>query len=623
MLKNLGISTKVHVLGGGLVLLLAVGGATGVLTLRHAAGLFSDYRAQAEQEMLIAGLAEDFLELRVAERRYLDAPGPARADGIRATLEDILAISGDDPRLRDAATRDGVMAAQTRARAYADTFERAVRADPPRREGIIRDELTPLGEDAAEGLVALHGTALDRLAGQGTASLQEMERIQIAILVATLVGVLAGLGFALWMAGALSHPVVRLRESVARVAGRDARFTIPDTERRDEVGQIARELSSFREGLARADREARERRIADEAAREQEEARHQRDATMTRTLRGVLHKLAEGDLTVRLPALDAGTVPEEYGAIRGDFNQAVARVDEVISDLRDSARAVQNGADEIRHSAETLSGRTESQASTLEEFAAALDELTTSVKSSADHVAEAEKTVSENREQAERAGEVVREAVSAMNEIATSSEQITRIIGVIDDIAFQTNLLALNAGVEAARAGEAGKGFAVVASEVRTLAQRASESAREIKQLISASSDKVDQGVDLVGRTGTALEAIVDRVKRVSDLVSDVARSAGEQAASLGEINDGINQFDKATQQDAAQVEETSAASTSMEAEARRLLDHVGKFRTGRAGTSARTTPAGAPARESRADGAAPRSTRAPAAASAGKMPAG
>jgi methyl-accepting chemotaxis protein len=241
---------------------------------------------------------------------------------------------------------------------------------------------------------------------------------------------------------------------------------------------------------------------------------------------------------------------------------------------------VETNANDLADMSMKMSQRAEVQAATLEESAAALEELSESVRSAARRAQEADDKVIEGRRRAELGGEVMGRAMDAMSSIAKSSEQITRIIGVIDDIAFQTNLLALNAGVEAARAGEAGKGFSVVASEVRALAQRSTEAAKEIKTLISGSTKQVECGVGFVGGAGTALASIVQRVTHISDLVRNMATGTTEQAVGLGEINIGVNQLDHVTQQNAAMVEEATAASHTLKFDASSLQDLVRNFRT-------------------------------------------
>ncbi|MEL6840688.1 MAG: methyl-accepting chemotaxis protein, partial [Pseudomonadota bacterium] len=241
-------------------------------------------------------------------------------------------------------------------------------------------------------------------------------------------------------------------------------------------------------------------------------------------------------------------------------------------------RIMQQEAEDIGRQSGELSQRTETQAATLEETAAALDELTGNVKTAAEGAKEVETIVHQTRSEADESGEIVKETVTAMSEIESSSRQISTIISVIDDIAFQTNLLALNAGVEAARAGEAGRGFAVVASEVRELAQRSSEAAQQIKDLISGSSEQVARGVKLVDETGAALTAITERVANISTLMSEMANGATEQSRGLAEINLGVGQLDKVTQQNASMVESADVASQTLRQQAAALNKTVSAF---------------------------------------------
>ncbi len=297
-----------------------------------------------------------------------------------------------------------------------------------------------------------------------------------------------------------------------------------------------------------------------------------------------LSQLAEGDLEQRItvaliPSLDK---------LRVDFNGAISKLQGTMVSVTANAASMQNGGAEISHAADDLSRRTEQQAASLEETAAALDQITATVRRTAEGAHEASDVVRAATEDAEHSGEIVRKAVEAMSAIEKSSSQIGQIIGVIDEIAFQTNLLALNAGVEAARAGDAGRGFAVVASEVRALAQRSADAAKEIKALISASSQQVTTGVGLVGETGASLGRIVKQVAQINTLVTDIAASAQEQASGLAQVNTAVNQMDQVTQQNAAMVEQSTAASHSLARDAEELAHIVAQFKVGAAQAGAR-----------------------------------
>jgi len=291
-------------------------------------------------------------------------------------------------------------------------------------------------------------------------------------------------------------------------------------------------------------------------------------------LAGKLKALAEGNLASRLDT----PFPADYEALRQDFNRAIEMLGRTMQGIANNAGAVRAGAQEITQASDDLARRTENQAASLEQTASALDGITSTVQKTAEGAKAAREIVTAAKNGAAHSGEVVRRAVEAMGRIEDSSRQIGNIIGVIDEIAFQTNLLALNAGVEAARAGDAGRGFAVVATEVRALAQRSADAAREIKSLISASTEQVDFGVKLVGETGAALEEIAAQVAKLNSLVAQIAAGAQEQATGLREVNVAINQMDQVTQQNAAMVEQATAASHGLAGEAKELARLVGQF---------------------------------------------
>jgi methyl-accepting chemotaxis protein len=290
-----------------------------------------------------------------------------------------------------------------------------------------------------------------------------------------------------------------------------------------------------------------------------------------------LTALAGGDLQQRLER----AFSPELDKLRVDFNRALETLQDAMQKVGDMAGTIKAGTAEITEASNDLSKRTEQQAASLEQTAAALDQITATVKTTAEGATHARSVVATAKTDAETSGAIVGQAVTAMGEIEQSSHQISSIIGVIDEIAFQTNLLALNAGVEAARAGDAGRGFAVVASEVRALAQRSAEAAKEIKTLISASSAQVTAGVSLVGETGKALTRIVGQISEINGVVTDIAASAQEQATGLNQVNAAVNQMDQVTQQNAAMVEESTAASHALASEAEELTRMMGQFKLG------------------------------------------
>jgi methyl-accepting chemotaxis protein len=318
-----------------------------------------------------------------------------------------------------------------------------------------------------------------------------------------------------------------------------------------------------------------------------------------------LERLAKKDLTQRIER----PFSPAFEKLRVDFNEAHDNLSTTVGQISRGAENIRSGSTEMSHAADELSRRTEQQAASLEQTAAALDEITATVRKTADGSKHAIEVVASARDGAQSSGLVVKEAVSAMSAIETSSREISNILGVIDEIAFQTNLLALNAGVEAARAGDAGKGFAVVASEVRALAQRSAEAAKEIKKLISASSTHVASGVNLVSETGKALTRIAAQVSEIHAVVGEMAASATEQATALNEVNSAVNQMDQMTQQNAAMVEETTAASASLAGEADDLTRQISGFRVGGADVvpARPVAPKAAPARPVAISSARPR----------------
>ncbi|ATC23345.1 methyl-accepting chemotaxis protein [Caulobacter vibrioides] len=426
-------------------------------------------------------------------------------------------------------------------------------------------------------------TRLDREVSQG----------RIISLVFGLLAIASALAFALWIGSRkIAAPLIATAKTMDFLAQGSVDVDVRGAERKDEVGAMARSVQVFKDNAvalrtaeaaqqrANAEVEAERRRnqeLAEAAAKEQ--------ALVMEAIAGGLARLSDGDLTYRLDQ----QFPEAYKRLQSDFNGAIAQLEEAMGTIVHAASSIGAGSDEIASAADDLSRRSEQQAASLEETAAALDEITATVRRSSAGAQEASKVVGSTRSDAERSSVVVRNAVDAMNQIEKSSQSISQIIGVIDEIAFQTNLLALNAGVEAARAGEAGRGFAVVAQEVRALAQRSADAAKEIKTLISTSSQQVNQGVAMVGQTGEALQTIVAKVGEIDALVSEIAASGQEQATGLNEVNAAVNQMDQTVQQNAAMVEQSTAASHALKSEAGNLMQMISRFRVQGSASAAAT----------------------------------
>ncbi|MGA0544143.1 methyl-accepting chemotaxis protein [Brevundimonas sp. VNH65] len=604
-LSNVPIGKKLILAFGAVLLAIGVMGAT--LAFNFQSLKRSDAARTVANEIVRDTSAAEFAMARQENsfRGYLisgDDYYIERANTHRATFKAMLA------ELRQ--TDDGSALADIDAAEKAGDvwFDGVVVAG----QALYRDPATRaqavalVGQDgAADALMGTVEGSIDSLKEKTAAKLDAARELQRGATAAAQWGLWIGLAFALLIAfGAswvlqrgIARPVLTMTGYMRKLMAGDNAIQIPEAARKDEIGQMGLAVIAFRdsaveklrvEAQAAADRNMTD---AERAANEAEKARiAAEDAVTVEALGKGLSAIADGDLTHRFTA----DVAPRAQQLKDDFNRAVSQLQEAMGVVVQNVAAIRSGSGEISQAADDLSRRTEQQAASLEETAAALDEITATVNRTASGARQASDTVQAAKSDAEASGVVVRDAVSAMGDIEKSAQEISQIIGVIDEIAFQTNLLALNAGVEAARAGDAGRGFAVVASEVRALAQRSAEAAKEIKSLISHSSTQVNSGVTLVGQTGEALQRIVGRVAEIDGLVSEIAASAQEQATGLQQVNTAVNQMDQVTQQNAAMVEQSTAASHSLSQEAQVLAQSVSRFRIGaeRAAPAARQAPA-------------------------------
>ncbi|WP_139276066.1 methyl-accepting chemotaxis protein [Pararhizobium antarcticum] len=445
-------------------------------------------------------------------------------------------------------------------------------------EGEMGAEATKITA-AIEELVALNNTGSDAAQMASTKAYNSvLLEVFISIGIAALVLIIA-VTFAV---RGIARPIQGITGSMTRLAEGDADTAVPYAGRRDEIGEMAGAVEVFRQSALenrRLEADGKEQRALAKAekvrvAQEAEAAAQARLLQATSGLASGLKRLAAGDLSFQLNEPFA----PDFEALRHDLNTAVAQLGQTLLAVTHSAGSIDNGSREISSSSDDLSKRTEQQAASLEETAAALDQITVNVSNSSKRAEEARNVAIQANASAAESGTVVANAVDAMQKIEQSSSQISSIIGVIDEIAFQTNLLALNAGVEAARAGDAGKGFAVVAQEVRELAQRSAKAAKEIKDLIRNSSNEVEGGVRLVRATGEALKTIEQYVITINQHMDAIATSSREQSVGLAEVNTAVNQMDQVTQQNAAMVEETNAASATLAMESSRLRELIAAF---------------------------------------------
>ncbi|MBP1850952.1 methyl-accepting chemotaxis protein [Rhizobium halophytocola] len=546
-----------------------------------AAGRFVSLEKLVAEQKELLGHAQDALRvldtlgihierLRLAPSADTRAVVQERLDAYTAAAAEVSRTGGTNSSMRDFAGRVAPVIASIVA--HGDALL-----------GDVEDWTD--ARTAGKGAIANGMTALNGFVSQAQESGRaDSERSGTISVIAMVVGTLMAIAGGLMLVETLRAPLKKITDVMGRLAGGDLSVPIEGRDRGDEIGDMVRSVTVFRDAAVenrRLEQEAeavRERSRAEmerssaERARVEAEQRNALDA-----LSAVLGALSRGDLEQGMRT----DLSRDFIAMAETYNEAVNALRATLFDVRITADEINAGTGNLAVSADDLARRTEQQAAALEESVNALKHLDEVVRSTATSAASTSSTVEMTASHASRSGEVVEKAVAAMGEISRSSEKIATIIGVIDEIAFQTNLLALNAGVEAARAGEAGRGFAVVAQEVRELAQRCAGAAKEISGLISSSGQQVRNGVALVEETGTALQTMIANIGEVRTLVAKISGEARQQADGIGEVSRAVNDVELITQRNAAMVEENNAEIQGLRDRVTTLSEKIEKFKTG------------------------------------------
>lgn len=496
--------------------------------------------------------------LLTANRDFL-APYVQGASDFDRAMKEARQLTSDNPEQQSRLTDVGALAQRWRDEVAQPNV--ALMAAPATQADARASAAKGLGKALMDRLRAQAGAVISTenqlLARRQASQVAAFATISQAIFGGMLLSLVLAVAILILLVRQIARPVNAVTSGLTALASGDMAVTAIDDDRRDEVGQLASALNNLRGQLLAAD-----------------EAKKAQTGLIVNSVGAALSKLAEGDLASRLDSdLDG-----PFAAIKTDFNRAADALQNAMSQVSVSTGGIINGAADIRQASDDLSQRTEQQAASLEETAAAMDEITTTVRKTAEQAGLARQMVGQAKDEVQHSGRIMEDAVAAMNGIERASTEISDIISVIDGIAFQTNLLALNAGVEAARAGDAGKGFAVVASEVRALAQRSADAAKDVKERISMSAEQVDAGVGLVNETGKALTRIVARITEINQLINDIAVSAENQSSGLQQVNIAVSQMDMVTQQNAAMVEEATAAARSLAGEADELSRQMSRF---------------------------------------------
>ncbi|MEL6519487.1 MAG: methyl-accepting chemotaxis protein [Pseudomonadota bacterium] len=496
----------------------------------------------------------------------------SRAEGAWQSMENILASVDFDPKL----LKQVNLAGKTYFEDYAATTETLLSVTEQAKTDGYPITFEDFFAQSSEALAGFEQLVVTFGEASGEYWNQRLQASQFA-LYAKIAGLLVATASMFFIARLINRVVTSRLESTTTAL---THVASGDLDQNVHVGrnELA-EIRALSESLIHLKERLLEAREGDAMRARQQ----QTQKLVVEALSKGLSNLAEGDLAYRIKTPFDGT----YEGLRQNFNTSCDRLESLIGQVVINAAGILQNADELSRSSQDLTVQTSKQASSAEQAAASVVEVSQSVSTIAQRAAETDEYVTTAREGAESGGDIVQEAIAAMNEIKASSDQIAQTIGLIDEIAFQTNLLALNAGVEAARAGEAGSGFAVVASEVRALAQRASEAANEIKTMTDTSSSQVERGVDLVGKTGFALGDIVDKIQSINKLVSEISAATAQQSSSLSGITSTVGSLEASAQQTVQIAESCRHESASLQEGAANLRSSAGNFKTSESDTSA------------------------------------